>query len=145
MVNPRGQILVCERFKIPGSWQFPQGGVDDGEDVGVALLREIEEEIGLTPADYEVGKSQGGYRYDYPESIRRSKPGRKSQFVGQEQTYFLCRVREEFPKLNLMREPREFAQSKWIHPEEFELKWLPAFKAKVYRAVLKDFFGVELG
>ena len=144
MINPRGQILVCERFKIPGSWQFPQGGVDDGEEVELALVREIEEEIGLKADAYQVEKSKGGYRYDYPESIRRTKSGRKSHFVGQEQTYFLCRVSEEFPKLDLMREPREFSQSKWIHPEEFELGWLPHFKIPVYRAVMKDFFGVEL-
>jgi len=144
MVNSRGQILVCERFKIPGSWQFPQGGVDAGEEIELALKREIEEEIGLTPADYEVGKSQSGYRYEYPESVRRSKPGHKSKFIGQEQTYYLCRVREDSPKLNLTREPREFSQARWIHPEEFEIGWLPGFKAKVYRAVLKDFFEVEV-
>ncbi|MDB4277104.1 RNA pyrophosphohydrolase [Akkermansiaceae bacterium] len=145
MVNPRGQILICERFKIPGSWQFPQGGVDEGEDIGGALIREIEEEIGLTAESYDVGKSKGGYRYEYPESVRRSKPSHKFRFIGQEQTYYLCRVHEDYPKLDLMGEPREFSQSKWIHPEEFELGWLPGFKAKVYREVMKDFFGVELG
>ncbi|MGJ8695869.1 MAG: RNA pyrophosphohydrolase [Verrucomicrobiaceae bacterium] len=144
MVNSRGEILVCERFKIPGSWQFPQGGVDEGEDLKVALVREIEEEIGLGVEAYTVGPSRGGYRYDYPESVRRAKPPHKMNFVGQEQTYFLCRVKEDRPEIDLMREPREFSQGKWIHPEEFEVKWLPAFKRPVYRAVMKDFFEVEI-
>ena len=144
MINPRGQILVCERFKIPGSWQFPQGGVDDGEEVELALVREIEEEIGLKADAYQVEKSKGGYRYDYPESIRRTKSGRKSHFVGQEQTYFLCRVKKEAPEINVMQEPREFSGYQWIRPEEFRPEWLPHFKLEVYRAVMRDFFEVEI-
>ncbi|MEJ6568062.1 MAG: RNA pyrophosphohydrolase [Akkermansiaceae bacterium] len=144
VVNPSGQILVCERFKIPGSWQFPQGGVDEGEEIERALVREIEEEIGLGPEAYEVSQSKGGYRYVYPDNIRKGKPSHKNKFVGQEQTYFLCRVQKDHPELNLMREPREFSRSRWIHPEEFKLAWLPAFKREVYEAVMKDFFGVDL-
>ena len=47
MVNEKGRLLVCERLLNPGAWQFPQGGVDDGEDHDVAVLREVEEEIGM--------------------------------------------------------------------------------------------------
>lgn len=144
MVNSRGQVLVCERFKIPDSWQFPQGGVDSGEALESALKREIKEEIGLSEEAYEVEKSQGGYRYDYPAKVRASKIGQKKKFLGQEQTYFLCRTKEDFPLVDLMREPREFAQVKWIYPEEFQVGWLPDFKKDVYRAVLRDFFGVDL-
>jgi putative (di)nucleoside polyphosphate hydrolase len=144
MVNSRGEILVCERFKIPDSWQFPQGGVDPGEDVELALHREVEEEIGLLAECYVVEKSRGGYRYDYPEKIRASKPAAKSRFVGQEQTYFLCRVKEDRVELNLMREPREFSRARWIYPEEFDLEWLPDFKKEVYLAVFRDFFAIDL-
>ena len=41
MVRPQGQLLVCERWSIPGAWQFPQGGVDDGETLEQALFREV--------------------------------------------------------------------------------------------------------
>ena len=144
MVNSRGQILICERFKIPNSWQFPQGGVDEGEEVKSALEREIEEEIGLMPESYEIRECRGGYRYDYPAKIRASKSGQKKKFIGQEQTYYLCQTKEDYPEIDLMREPREFAQAKWIYPEEFDPAWLPHFKTEVYRAVMKDFFKVEL-
>ena len=49
MVNEREQLLICERFKVPGAWQFPQGGVDEGEEPDKALLREVEEEVGFLP------------------------------------------------------------------------------------------------
>ena len=42
-----GKILIAERLKHPGSWQFPQGGVDPGEDLIGALYREVEEETGF--------------------------------------------------------------------------------------------------
>ncbi len=138
MVNEEGLLLVCERLKNPGAWQFPQGGVDAGEEFDLAVQREIEEEIGLKAGHYEVEKSTGGYRYDFP------KGAEKRGFVGQEQTYYLCRVKGDAPELNLMQEPREFSQAKWIEPREFELGWLPDFKVKVYREVMRDFFEVEL-
>ena len=143
MVNEQGQVLICERFRVPGAWQFPQGGADEGEELDKALLREVEEEVGFLPEHYVVEKSQGGYRYDYPSWVR--KPAHKNHFAGQEQTYYLCRMKPGAPPVNLMQEPREFSQFRWIYPEEFSLSWLPEFKRETYRAVMKDFFGVELG
>lgn len=143
MINGQGKLLICERLENPGAWQFPQGGVDPGEEVGDALLREIEEEIGLLPEHYSVERSQGGYCYDYPPEVVASKPPHKAHFAGQEQTYYLCRVKEGAPPVNLMQEPREFSQARWIEPSDFRLEWLPEFKKETYRAVLRDFFGVE--
>lgn len=144
MVNSRGQLLICERFKMPNSWQFPQGGVDPEEDLDFALRREVEEEIGLDSSTFEIMKSLGGYRYDYPAKVVANKPPHKRKYAGQEQTYYLCRVKEDYPHLDLMREPREFSQAKWIYPEEFQIYWLPDFKKEVYREVLRDFFSVEI-
>ncbi|YCM46117.1 RNA pyrophosphohydrolase [Verrucomicrobiaceae bacterium 227] len=144
MINEDGRILICERLETPGAWQFPQGGVDEGEAVEEALLREVSEEIGLAPTDYTVERSRGGYRYDYPPGVMAGKPLRKARFVGQEQTYFLCRVGAGAPPVNLMQEPREFSQAQWIEPSEFQLSWLPDFKKATYQAVLRDFFEVEV-
>ncbi|MGE9267460.1 MAG: RNA pyrophosphohydrolase, partial [Verrucomicrobiales bacterium] len=65
-------------------------------------------------------------------------------YDGQEQSYFLCRVKDGAPEVNLEREPREFSQFRWIYPEEFRAEWLPDFKKDVYREVLRDFFGVSI-
>ncbi|TAE90760.1 MAG: NUDIX domain-containing protein [Verrucomicrobia bacterium] len=64
-IRPEGQLLVCERSTFPGSWQFPQGGVDLGETLEQALAREVREEIGLLPEHYEVLRQESGYRYLY--------------------------------------------------------------------------------
>ena len=38
--------FIASRTDIPNAWQFPQGGIDEGENTKEALLRELEEEIG---------------------------------------------------------------------------------------------------
>jgi putative (di)nucleoside polyphosphate hydrolase len=145
VVNEKGLLLICERLLNPGAWQFPQGGVDEGESAAEAILREVREEIGLSPEDYVLENFQGGYRYDYPPEVRASRPAHKSQFLGQEQVYFLCRLKEEANEIDLTQEPREFSQARWIAPEDFKLDWLPDFKKETYQAVFRDFFEVELG
>lgn len=143
MINEHGNLLICERCTIPGAWQFPQGGVDLGEEIEEALYREIREEIGLNKEHYDILNRKDGYRYLYPADVR-SKKIQKHGNHGQEQTYFLCKVRNDAPEVNVNQTPREFRSYRWIHPTEFDLDWLPNFKHEVYRAVMKDFFNIDL-
>lgn len=134
--NAEGQILICERLTPVGAWQFPQGGVDKGETVEGALLREMEEELCIQPRHYEVKEKRGPYRYLFGDD--RKKRG----FHGQEQTYFLLQLKGDDGCINVNTEHQEFRDTRWIYPAEFELSWLPEFKRDVYRAVLRDFFSV---
>lgn len=143
MVNQAGCLLICERATIPGAWQFPQGGVDSGETAEQALFREVREEIGLLPGHYEILDRREGYRYLYPQGARGKKL-RKHGSHGQEQTYFLCRLKAGAPQVNVDQKPREFRAYRWIPPEEFDLDWLPEFKRDVYREVMRDFFRIIL-
>ena len=106
MVDPSGSLLICERVNVPGAWQFPQGGVDPGESLEQALFREVREEVGLEAEHYEVTAMRKGYRYLYPEDIREKKV-RKHGSHGQEQTYFLCRLKAGAPPVNVDQKPRE--------------------------------------
>jgi 8-oxo-dGTP pyrophosphatase MutT (NUDIX family) len=48
-VDGRRELLVFEHRDYPGAGtQVPAGTVDDGESIEAALLREVEEETGLT-------------------------------------------------------------------------------------------------
>ena len=143
IVDQRGCLLICERFKVPGAWQFPQGGIDEGESAEETLRREVEEEVGLPPDCYEIRARRDGYRYIYPQRVKKRKRG--ACYDGQEQTYFLCQLKEDAPEVNLEREPREFSQFRWVYPDKFSLAWLPDFKKEVYQKVLADFFDVKLG
>ncbi len=143
MTNAEGNLLICERSAVPGAWQFPQGGVDAGENLKDALYREVREEIGLEKHHYEVVSKRGGYRYLYPEEVR-SKKVKKHGNHGQEQTYFLCQLVPGAPDIDVNQSPQEFSAYRWILPEEFDLDWLPSFKHEVYRSVMSDFFGIHL-
>jgi putative (di)nucleoside polyphosphate hydrolase len=136
LVNPSGQILVAERLSIPNSWQFPQGGVDKGESLKDALMREVEEELSIPPSSYQVTEERGGYRYDFPADFERWK-----NFKGQEQTYFRCDFTGDDSVINLDTAHPEFKDWRWIMPQEFDLGWVVEFKRGVYVRVLKDFFG----
>ena len=143
VVNSEGNLLICERWTIPGAWQFPQGGVDAGESLEQALYREVREEVGLDAKDYEIIDRREGYRYLYPVHARGKKL-RKHGSHGQEQTYFLCQLKPHAPQVNVKQKQPEFRAYRWIPPEEFELDWLPVFKRDVYREVMRDFFKIEL-
>jgi len=143
IVDVEGRLLICERATCRGAWQFPQGGVDDGESVKQALHREVQEEVGLLPKHYKVVLQRSGYRYLYPPSVRVKKI-RKHGSHGQEQTYFLCHLKVNAPEVNVNQTPREFSNYRWIDPADFKLRWLPAFKRDVYREVMRDFFEIEL-
>ncbi|MCB1238017.1 MAG: NUDIX domain-containing protein, partial [Verrucomicrobiae bacterium] len=125
--RPNGKILVAERVDFRGSWQFPQGGVDRGEDLIAALHREVEEEIGLAPASYRVVACRTGYRYKFPGGHLK-----RGLYCGQVQTYFLCAYDGDGTDIDLTRHQREFSGTKWIRPEKFRLKWVPKFKRRVF-------------
>ncbi|MDB6120268.1 MAG: nudix box signature [Verrucomicrobiaceae bacterium] len=137
--NAEQKIFVAERINIPGAWQFPQGGVDEGEVPEQALFREVQEEIGVPPELVRIVQQRGGYRYSFAKG--RLKYG---LFGGQEQTYYLCDYLGTDADIRLDATHQEFATFKWIEPAEFKLDWVPRFKRAVYAAVMRDFFGLEL-
>src|SRR5438067_254098 len=127
-----GRILVCERIDTRDAWQFPQGGVDDGETLEAALERELVEEISLLPRFYAVQKRMGPYRYLYANG--RVKKGHH----GKEQHYFLARFTGAKSTIDVDTAHPEFRRARWIFPQAFKIGWLPEMKRPVYRAVLRD-------
>jgi 8-oxo-dGTP pyrophosphatase MutT (NUDIX family) len=60
----RAGIIVLKKFKeiykvlclrVYGSYDLPKGGVEDGEDIITAAMRETEEECGITSLHFEWG------------------------------------------------------------------------------------------
>jgi putative (di)nucleoside polyphosphate hydrolase len=133
-----GRILICERSDTPGAWQFPQGGIEPGETPAAALAREVLEEISLPRRSYSIAAVRGPYRYRFPAGIT------KKGFRGQAHHYFLLRLRGPKSLIDPAAGNREFRQTRWIRPEEFDLGWLPPMKRGPYRRVLRDFLGVGL-
>jgi putative (di)nucleoside polyphosphate hydrolase len=133
-----GRILICERLGLKDAWQFPQGGIDEGETPEQALVRELREEIGVDARDIRIRERKGPFRYLYGNG--RIKRG----YHGKEQFYFLCDFKGDDDDINVHTEHPEFQNYRWILPEDFRVTWLPEMKQEVYRAVFAEFFRVKI-
>lgn len=138
LMNAWDMLFIAERSGVPGAWQFPQGGVDNGEDPLQAMFREVREETGVRRRQLEVLDWRGGYRYRFRLGATRKG------YVGQEQTYYRCRFLGTDADIDLGQKKPEFSNWRWIYPEQFRIEWVPDFKRDVYRQVFADFFNVSL-
>lgn len=107
--NKHGKVLVGERSDNPGSWQFPQGGIEPGEDPRDAILREMSEEIG-TRAIRICKIAHETCRYEFPPDLSAAIAGK---YAGQEQTWFLLAFVEEFEPDPQMGDG-EFSRFQWV-------------------------------
>ena len=83
LFNADGQVWYGRRHATPGphNWQFPQGGVDEGEDLLAAALRELREETGVVSVEF-LARTDDWILYDFPpEAMNNPKAWRG--FVGQ--------------------------------------------------------------
>lgn len=138
MINPQGLIFSAQRIDSPTpAWQMPQGGIDDGENPGVAALRELEEEISVPPALVApLAESQDWLTYDLPlDLVPRIWKGR---FRGQKQRWFLMRYLGQDDQINLATEHPEFSEWRWIGAQDM-LDSIVPFKRATYRQVIDEF------
>ena len=90
LMRDSGEVFLGQRTGGRG-WQFPQGGIRQGEPVEAALYRELEEEIGLTSAQVLVAGSTADW-IRYRLSKRYVRRGRGPTCIGQKQRWFLLRL-----------------------------------------------------
>lgn len=134
--NENNQLLLAGRIGSKG-WQFPQGGMLQGESVEEAMYRELREEVGLTAADVEVlGVTDKWLRYRLPKKYLRHRS--KPLCIGQKQRWFALRLKcpEDRVCLDSSDAP-EFDRWRWV---DF---WRPVneviyFKRRVYARALHE-------
>jgi len=140
LVNPQGCAFVGKRIdnREGDFWQMPQGGVDMGEELEQAALRELEEETGLAERHVSlIARTREELLYDLPDELMGNIWG--GRYRGQRQHWFLMRFRGEDSDIRLdAHKPPEFCEWKWALPETLPDMIVP-FKKRVYRAVLEEF------
>ena len=134
--NHQGQVFWARRYG-QHSWQYPQGGIDDGETPEQAMYRELNEEVGLQPEDVEIiAVTKHWLRYKLPKRLirRDSNP----VCIGQKQKWFLLRLRSDDNKVSLNNGGRaEFDDWRWVS-YWYPLGKVVSFKRDVYRRALKE-------
>ncbi len=71
LVSPDGKILIVERAHEPkkGLWNLPGGFVEPNESLEQAVIREVEEELGITQAAFSKPKYVASYPSNYEWGI----------------------------------------------------------------------------
>lgn len=139
LLNDNGHIFTAQRIDMPGAWQMPQGGIDDGEDMHQAALRELEEETSIPSSAVTITKQSANWiKYDLPDHLLGKAWGGK--YGGQTQRWFLMQLIGSETMINLATEHPEFNQWKWSTPQELVAEIIP-FKKHVYEAVVAELLG----
>ena len=140
LVNAAGKAFVGKRIdnREGDWWQMPQGGIDEGEEPGDALLRELAEETGARPEHVEVlGRLPEELFYDLPDELKGKLWG--GSFVGQRQTWYCARFTGSDADIDIAaHDPPEFCEWKWVDPELLPELIVP-FKRRVYQAIVDGF------
>ena len=136
LLNQKSQVFWGKRIRTH-SWQFPQGGIDRGENPEQAMFRELHEEVGLHPHHVQVlARTRDWLRYEVPDRyIRRDARG---HYKGQKQIWFLLQLTGHDWDLNLRATDHpEFDAWRWND------YWVPLdvvveFKRGVYEMALNE-------
>ena len=128
------EIFIAQRNDLSNVWQFPQGGIDEGEEVLEALFRELEEEIG-TKAVKIIGEYPQWISYDFPPKIAK----KMNPYKGQKQKYFLVKLKKS-AKIDINTSHPEFSDYKFVGVED-ALNLSASFKQAVYETVIQHFRG----
>lgn len=108
ILDEAGRLLACKRPEgkhLGGKWEFPGGKVEPDESAQEALVRELEEELGIR---VETGAALTPVVWDYGRGPIRLHP-------------FVCRI------LGGELHPHEHSEIRWCSRDELkDLDWAEA-------------------
>jgi putative (di)nucleoside polyphosphate hydrolase len=142
LFNRDGLVFVARRADMPnaegpaGGWQLPQGGIDEGEDPAIAVLRELEEEIGTRNVEV-IDEHPEWVTYELPPEARGA--AWRHLYRGQRQRWFAMRFLGEDSEIRLDLDPHpEFDAWRWAPLSELPSLAVP-FKRAIYEALAISF------
>ena len=134
VLNKENKIFVAKRIDNPKNfWQMPQGGVNKGEKLLTAALRELEEETGMKEVEL-IQEIDGTITYELPPHLLGIIW--KGKYKGQKQKWFLMRYLGNDRDINIKTEKPEFLEWKWIDLDLLT-EVVVDFKLHVYKELKK--------
>jgi putative (di)nucleoside polyphosphate hydrolase len=140
--NELGQVFWARRYG-QHSWQFPQGGIDEGETAEQTMYRELYEEVGLKPQDVKILTVTNNWlRYKLPKRLIRQ--GSSPVCIGQKQKWFLLQLVCAEEDVDLLQSGHpEFDDWRWVS-FWYPVRNVVSFKRDVYRRVMKEFSSIAM-
>lgn len=142
LVNAAGLVFAGRRAGVDDdatAWQFPQGGIDRGEDPQMAARRELWEETSVRSA-LLIGEHPGWLDYEVPDDLASGRFA--SKWRGQTQKWFAFRFTGMDDEIDVLHpgdgDPVEFSDWRWLRLEAMPSLVVP-FKRPVYEALARDF------
>jgi len=123
-------IFSGRRNDIKNVWQFPQGGIDEGETPIQALYRELNEEIGSNKEDIEIiATCPIWFQYSFPNF-------KWGNYIGQQQKYFLVKINQQ--NINIQTAHPEFTDFKFDSINN-TIQNVSVLKKPIYSKVIEYF------
>ena len=140
--NELGQVFWAKRYG-QHSWQFPQGGIDEGETAEQTMYRELHEEVGLKPEHVKIlAVTKNWLRYKLPKRLIRQ--GSSPVCIGQKQKWFLLQLTSKEEDVDLLHSGHpEFDNWRWVS-FWYPVRNVVSFKRDVYRRVMKEFVPIAM-
>ena len=107
------EYLIVKKPRKEHAWQFPQGGVDEGETLIQAAERELQEECGESlQIKCKSEEPVGNYKYFFPADFTRHNENIKGAKV----SFFLARYLSGEVKID----QKEIIEYRWVKKEELK-------------------------
>ena len=130
VLNKENKVFVARRIDNPKNfWQMPQGGVDEGEDLLTAALRELEEETSIKNVEL-IKEIKEIMTYELPKHLLGIIW--KGKYKGQKQKWFIMRFLGNDEEINIKTKKPEFLEWKWIDLDKLT-EVVVDFKLHVYK------------
>ena len=135
VLNKENKVFVAKRIDNQKNfWQMPQGGVDKGENLYEAAIRELDEETSIKSVSL-IKKIDGLLTYHLPDELLGIIW--KGKFKGQEQQWYIMRFNGDEKEINIKTKHPEFLEWKWVDIDEIT-KLVVTFKLHVYEKIQKE-------
>ena len=142
--NRDGRVFIGERKAgksgaMDHTWQFPQGGIDKGEEPVDAAIRELFEETSIRSISLLTAAPDWIF-YDLPDEL--VGVALKGKYRGQRQKWFAVLFEGDETEINVIApgegHDAEFSDWKWV-PMDTVIDLIVPFKQNAYRKVIAAF------
>lgn len=133
--NRNGELFLGERYRSPGTWQFPQGGIEPELSLEQNVLKEINEEIGVNQSSIKlIKKLNNTHQYEFQVVPDYAK----GIYSGQTQTFYLVEFLGLNSEIKLDTHEPEFSAFQWATPDQVRLL-ADSIRLKGYQGAIEEF------